>query len=189
MARGERGATAGRGCYASRTQPHAGRARRVFAARRFFGATLVVLALGTAVARAADVSASYDGTFRVGHGTALVAAALNQSGSGVLGTFAIDGGAPSVAGVYWVTGKLRAGRLTVLGTSQTGVRLRWRAVLRGTDDLAGKARLHGPGTHARGVLTLRRRKVDPPTTPTATCDNAYFTGQVMGRVLQPICAG
>ena len=189
MERGTREAQTGRGGCASRTQPDAGRGRRVFTVRRFFGAALLVVATGLAAARAADVSASYDGTLRVGHATGLVAGALNQSGVGVMGTLAIDGGAASTAGVYWVTGKLRAGRLTVLGTSQAGVRIRWRAVLRGTDVLAGKARLRGAGTHANGVLALTRRRVDPPTNPAATCDSAYFTGQVMGRVLQPICAG
>src|SRR5690349_10828274 len=135
MERGTRDAQAGRGRCASRTQPDAGRARRVFTARRFFGAALLVAATSAGAARAADVSASYDGTLRVGHVTGLVAGALNQSGVGVMGTLAIDGGATSTAGVYWVTGKVRGARLTVLGTSQAGVRIRWRAVLRGTDDI------------------------------------------------------
>src|SRR5205085_593760 len=62
-------------------------------------------------------------------------------------------------------------------------------VRRGTDELSGRAKLRGPGTRAKGVLALTRRKVDPPSTPPATCDSGYFTGQVMGRVLLPICAG
>jgi hypothetical protein len=38
------------------------------------------------------------------------------------------------------------------------------------------------------MLVLSRRRLDPPGTPPQTCDSSYFTGQVMGRVLQPICA-
>src|SRR5262245_13267450 len=190
-----------RGGCASRTPTRAWVARRIFAAWRLFagrrlatrlrwvpGAALVAMALGVSAARA-DVSASYDGALRLGRRTAVVAGALNQAGVGVMGTLAVDQGDPSAAGIYWVSGRLRGKRLILAGTNGGGMQLRWRALLRGSDAIAGRARLHRPGVRASGTLALTRRHVDPPSNPPATCDSPFFTGQVLGRVLQPICAG
>ncbi len=145
------------------------------------------MALGVGVARA-DVGASYDGTLRMGAETGVVAGALNQMGVGVAGTLAVEGVDASAAGVYWVNGQLKGSRLTLAGTNSAGTKLRWRARVSGTDAIAGRAKLRGPGGHGKAMLSLTRRHVDPPANPPATCDSSFFTGQVMGRVLTPICS-
>jgi hypothetical protein len=94
---------------------------------------------------------------------------------------------PSLAGVYWVGGQVRGKRLTLSGANAVGMRLRWRALVKRQDTLQGRAKVKGPG-RAKGMLVLTRRSADPPTNPPQSCDSSYFTTQVMGRVLQPICA-
>jgi hypothetical protein len=147
----------------------------------------VGLVILTAGAARGNMSASYDGTLAVPGGPGAVAGALVQQDGGVTGTLAIEAAEPSLAGIWFVSGQARGAKLTLTGTNASGVRLRWRARTRG-ERLVGKVRLRGPGRKLKGTLTLARRHVDPPAEPPATCDSAYFTGQVMGRVLQPICA-
>src|SRR5205814_6688334 len=75
------------------------------------------------------------------------------------------------------------------GSKAQGVRLEWHVVMKGAATvLKGQARLHGKRLAMHGLLVLTRRTSDPPATPPATCDSSFFTGQVMGRVLLPICA-
>ncbi|HZP40441.1 MAG TPA: DUF1549 domain-containing protein [Candidatus Binatia bacterium] len=138
----------------------------------------------------ADLTASYDGTLtlRRRHPPAVVAGALAQTGAAVSGTLAIALPAPAGTAVYHVNGRARRARVTLTGTSSTGVRFRWRGRANGTTVL-GIARLAGRTVHAKGMLALARRIVQPPATPPATCDSSFFDGRVMGLVLQPICAG
>jgi hypothetical protein len=148
---------------------------------------LAALALAAGAARA-DVSASYDGTLAIGHAKAAVAGVLNQASAGVAGTLAVESADPAAAGVYWLTGQVRKNRLTAIGTNGSGTQLRWRAVVRGADTIDGRVRLRAVGGRRKGKLALARRHPTTPPNPPATCDSSYFTGQVMGRVLQPICA-
>jgi hypothetical protein len=152
--------------------------------RALCGVGLLLLA---ARAGRAELSASYDGTLAVPGGPGAVAGALLQQNVAVTGTLAVEVGQPDVSGVYFVNGQMRGTKLTLSGTNASGMQLRWRARQRG-ETLRGKVRLRGPGRKRKGTLTLARRHVDPPATPPVTCDSAYFTGQVMGRVLQPVCA-
>ena len=146
-------------------------------------AMLAVL-LAASAARA-DLSASYDGSLAMPGETALVAGALTQAKAAVTGTMAVQSADAAAAGVYFVSGKVRGPRLTLTGMNASGIRLRWRAaVKKGT--VRGRASMRGPGHQAKGMLILTRRVVNPPSTP--PCDSSYFTAQVLGRVVQPICA-
>jgi hypothetical protein len=138
----------------------------------------------------ADLTASYDGSLVVRRPrlAAAVAGALNQTGVAVSGTIAVDLADPAKGGVYYVSGTLRGARLVLRGTNGGGATLRWRARLKG-DTALGMAAIRGRGKGLQGLLTLSRRVIAPPTSPPDTCDSSFFTGQVMGRVLQPVCAG
>ena len=144
----------------------------------------VLLAVATAHA---DLTASYDGTLTGGGDTAVIAGALTQNGVAVSGTLAVQAADASLAGVYWVGGQLRGKRLTLSGSNASGMRLRWRALVKRTDTLQGRAKVKGPA-RAKGMLVLTRRSADPPTSTPQSCDSSYFTTQVISRVLQPICA-
>jgi hypothetical protein len=54
--------------------------------------------------------------------------------------------------------------------------------------LKGKAQLRAGGKSIKAPLRLTRRNAEPPSQPREACDNSFFTGQVTGRVLQPVCA-
>ena len=138
-----------------------------------------------ATAARADLSASYDGSLAMSGETALVAGALTQVKASVTGTMAVQSADVAASGVYFLSGKLRGRRLTLTGMNASGMRLRWRAAVK-AGNARGRAQLRGPGHQAKGMLVLTRRTVSPPSTP--PCDSSYFTAQVMGRVLQPICA-
>jgi hypothetical protein len=152
------------------------------------GAVLgALLAGGTAYA---DVTAAYDGSFSLPRrrGTAEIAGALNQIGSGVSGTLAMASGDPMASGMFWVTGQVRGSKVALTGGNEGGAILKWKGLLDGGGGMRGRAKLRGGGKRMKGLLALSRRVVEPPTTPPHTCDSSYFTGQVMGRVLQPVCA-
>jgi hypothetical protein len=147
---------------------------------------LACVALAAASARA-DLSASYDGSLTIGGTGVTVAVALDQASISLTGTMAIDAGARDAAGVYFVTGRVRGGTVVLNGANAAGTRFRWRARRVKDGNLKGKAVMRGPNGKVAGKLLLVRRHIDPPTTPPVTCDNSFFTGQVMGRVLQPTC--
>jgi hypothetical protein len=149
------------------------------------GLALVVLAAASA---RADLSASYDGSLTLAGTGVTVAVALDQANVSVTGTLAIDSGARDAAGVYYVTGRVRGGKVILNGANAGGTRFRWRARRVAGGNLKGKAVMRGPGGKIAGTLLLVRRTVEPPVNPPVTCDNSFFTGQVMGRVLQPTCA-
>ncbi len=135
----------------------------------------------------ADLTASYDGTLsmRKPRSTAVVAGALNQSGAALSGTLALDLDPSTVGGVFWVNGTVKKTRISLNGTNSKGATLRWRARI-GKSTSLGVARVSGRGKRMKGLLALTRRLAEPPGNP--PCDSSYFTLQVMGRVLQPICA-
>jgi hypothetical protein len=137
----------------------------------------------------ADLTASYDGSLTlVGRATpGLVAGAMVQSGAGLSGTLAIESSEPAASGIYWLSGRVRGKKVVANGANASGTQLRWRARVR-KGDVTGRIRLSGPGAALKGALTLTRRTIEPPVNPPETCDSTFFTGQVMGRVLQPVCA-
>jgi Protein of unknown function (DUF1549) len=148
-----------------------------------------LIAIGLAAATAhADLTASYDGTFAVKKPkeTAPLAAALTQLGVGVSGTLAIESSDPSAGGVYYVSGLVKGSKLTLTGGNQYGMQLKWKG--KGGNALSGTASVRGPGKKMKGKLVLTRRVVPGPGSGPETCDNDFFTGQVMGRVLNPICS-
>ena len=151
------------------------------------GVVMVAVAAGSA---RADLTASYDGALTGPRGATGVtlAGVLNQASVALSGTLAVDSPNPAVAGLYWVTGGVHGRRLSLAGNNGQGTRLRWRVVMKGDTVLQGRAKLRGGGVKLGGMLVLTRRTAEPPATPAATCDSAFFNGQVMGRVLQPICA-
>src|SRR5262249_30011548 len=86
-----------------------------------------------------------------------------------------------------VFGQVHGKKVSIGGANQSGVQLKWKGKVAGVS-VRGTARLKGPGKKLAGQLVLTRRDAGPPVTPPQSCDNAFFTGQVMGRVLSPICA-
>jgi hypothetical protein len=145
---------------------------------------LALVAFAAGAARA-DLTASYDGTLAMPGETAPVALALTQSRAAVSGTMAVQSADPAAAGVYFVSGQVHGKRLVLTGMNGSGMRLRWRAAVR-RGGVRGRASLRGAGHRAKGLLALAARAVTPPSTP--PCDSSFFDAQVMGRVLQPICA-
>jgi hypothetical protein len=147
------------------------------------GVTLV-----TATAAHADLTASYDGTMLLNKEgeTAIAASGLMQAGSSLTGTVAVNAVTAGVTGVYYVTGTLKHTRFKMTGSSDKGIAFGWKGKATDTS-LTGKAKLKGPGLRTKGTLTLTKRNEQPPVDPPTTCNNDFFTGQVMGTVLN-ICA-
>src|SRR5579885_2767977 len=150
---------------------------------------LTCLALLGAPAPSADLTGAYDGSLVAPRSaaSASLAAAFAQRGAGVTGTVAVTTATAGLSGIYRVRGKVHGHTVVLAGVGPGGVRLKWDGKVRG-DALRGKARLGGRAGRLRGVLTFVRRGAEPPAQPRQSCDNTFFDGQVMGRVLKPICA-
>jgi hypothetical protein len=152
---------------------------------------LAVAAVGFAARDArADLTATYDGslTLKPTGQVSVLAGSLVQAATGVSGSVAIEMSDPSVSGVYFVAGSVKAKgkKISLVGANQAGTQLKYKGKVSG-DTVNGKVKLIGPGAKMKGTLSMSRRVVQPPTTPPVTCDNPFFTGQVMGLVLQPVC--
>jgi hypothetical protein len=158
-------------------------------ARRPLRLALACLALLAAPARAAELTGAYDGSLVTPRAptAASFAAAFAQRGATLTGTVAVTTATAALSGVYSVRGAVHGHNVVLRGDGPGGARLKWGAKVRG-DLLRGKARLGGHAGRLRGVLTFVRRGAEPPAQPRQSCDNAFFDGQVMGRVLKPICA-
>lgn len=160
---------------------------RALSAARLLLAAAVALAAGTA---RADLTATYDGslTLKPTGEVSLLAGSLVQAASGLSGSVAIEMADPSASGVYTVAGsvKARGRKVALVGANAAGTQLRYRGRVNG-NEVRGRVKLAGPTARLKGSLTLYRRVVTPPTAPPVTCDNPFFTGQVMGLVLQPVC--
>ena len=155
------------------------------------GATFVIVlgvTLATAASAAADLTASYDGTLTLPKQgeDAIVASGLMQAGSSLTGTVAVNAFTEGVTGLYYVTGTLKKTRFKLTGSSDKGVTFGWKGKTTDTS-LTGKAKLKGGTVRAKGTLTLTQRVSQTPTDPPVTCNNDFFTGQVMGGVLS-ICS-
>ncbi len=167
---------------------------RVMRGRRARFAITLLMAL-TAVGSAArdaraDLTATYDGslTLKTTGEVSVLAGSLVQAGSGLSGSVAITMADPSASGVYFVAGTVKAKgkRIALLGGNPFGTQLRYKGKVSG-DTVSGKVKLQGAAGKVKGALSMYRRVVLPPVTPPITCDNPFFTGQVMGLVLQPVC--
>jgi hypothetical protein len=144
-----------------------------------------VLRIGTAHA---DLTASYDGTLTVKRSPAAsVAGVLTQAASAVAGTVAISGN-PAMDGIYTLTGQRRGSRISLLGVSNTGIRMKLSGKVSDESSFSAVARTKGPAGKSRGVLAFSRRAPEPPPEPREHCDSSFFTTDVMQRVLVPVCA-
>ncbi len=155
------------------------------------GATFTIVlsvATLTVTAARADLTASYDGTLALTKQAdpGIVASGIMQAGAALTGTLAVNAEMPGVTGLYYVTGSLKKTKFKLGGSSDQGVVLAWKGKTSGTS-LTGKAKLKSASVHAKGTLTLTQRVSQPPVDPPVTCNNDFFTGQVMGSVLT-ICS-
>jgi mono/diheme cytochrome c family protein len=153
-----------------------------------WGVIAVAMAFAASLAQA-ELNASYEGHLTLVRPAtdASVAAVLRQTGITVTGTIAMDF-PDATSGVFWITGRARGRHLVLAGGNTTGVRLRWRGRQVDATTLRGRARITGAGVHRHGLLALAQTTEGPPPPPGATCDNSYFTDQVMAQVLVPICS-
>ncbi|HWP65545.1 MAG TPA: hypothetical protein VNO26_06510 [Candidatus Limnocylindria bacterium] len=136
----------------------------------------------------ADAGGSYDGTLAVAGGgePGVVTSGLVATGNAVSGTLAITAADGAISGIYWVTGKVSGNgkRLKLSGQNESGTLLAYKGKA-GGGGFRGKAKFTTAAGKARGTLTLVRRDlIDVPE----VCPSPFFEGQVMGRVLVPICA-
>jgi mono/diheme cytochrome c family protein len=146
---------------------------------------------GAAVAQTVDLTGAYGGQLEVTRPrqVASTSGTLSQAGRAVTGTVTITTSLPALNDTYAVHGTVRGSQLRLVGRGASGAHLVWRATIVATG-LAGPARLRARGAHAAGRLALDRA----PTGSTASCDavftqnQAFFVDQVMGQVLEPICA-
>lgn len=163
------------------------RHRALSAARLLLAAAVVGFAARPAQA---DLTATYDGslTLKPTGEVSVLAGSLVQAASGVSGSVAIEMADPAASGVYFVAGSVKAKgkKISLVGANATGTQLKYKGKVSG-DTVNGKVKLIGPGAKMKGTLSLLRRVVLPPTAPPVTCDNPFFSGQVMGLVLQPVC--
>ena len=161
---------------------------RMAAVTRASFALVLGVTLMTPVAARADMTASYDGTLTLlkqGE-DAIVASGLMQAGSALTGTVAVNAVTDGVSGLYYVTGTLKKKRFKVTGSSDKGVAFGWKGKTTDTS-LTGKAKLKGGKVRTKGTLTLTKRVDQTPIDPPVTCSSDFFTGQVMGSVLN-ICS-
>jgi len=166
-----------------------GRNREMTGTRRWLQSLGIVFALAVSVARAgaADVSGSYDGSLSMpSRDTGSVAGALEQTGAVVHGTLALSLGDAALDGVYYVNGTSKGSKVSLGGANGTGVKLKWVGTNSGIG-LTGTVKLKGSTGKYKGAMQLTHRAAEPPPS-SQTCDSPFFTGQVMGRVLTPVCA-
>jgi mono/diheme cytochrome c family protein len=155
-----------------------------------FGMLAVLAALAGPLDLArADLTASYQGRFTIARTRQQVdvTATLTQWGTALRGTVTVSG--VPLGGTFVVHGRVRGRRLTLSGADTMGVRLAWKGGLAG-QRLVGRARLRGPRARARGLLVLARGAAAGGSGGGggALCEPAFFTGEVMGKVLVPICS-
>ena len=152
---------------------------------------LAVAIVGSAARDArADLTATYDGslTLKTTGEVSILAGSLVQAANGLSGSVAVTMSDPNASGVYFVAGtvKGKGKKIALLGANQFGTQLKYKGKVSG-DTVNGNVKLRGATTKLKGSLSMLRRVVQPPTTAPVTCDNPFFTGQVMGLVLQPVC--
>jgi ubiquinol-cytochrome c reductase cytochrome c subunit len=158
-----------------------------------FAAGAAAAAVSAAAVAGADMTGSYAGQLIVAQSQTTVdaAGALTQSGAALTGTLAFGAAEPRVEGAYLVSGKQKGNKFQLAGLNgTTGARLVWRGKVTASG-LAGGLKVRGAGGKVKGRLTLAPRT---STSNGSGCDavfaanQAFFTSQVMGQVLEPICA-
>ena len=154
------------------------------------GTTLLMLSAVAGMA-CADLTASYDGQFSAaGEPASLAVGALTQTGHALTGTVVLDVSDARLAGIFSVHGRGSATRFRLSGTNSGGAKLLWVGKITATG-AEGRARLRSPSGSLKGRLTLTRRTAAGDG---SGCDSVFnqnqvfFTDQVMGQVLMPICA-
>lgn len=158
---------------------------------RWTFALLTGMALAVGSARA-DVTGSYAGTIRLGHPPEVTAAAavLTDAVGALSGTLVLDAGDPALAGAYLVQGRTKGRRVRLRGFGPTGARIAFRGAV-SSGLIAGKVKLRAGKTRGHGRLELTRL---PGGGGNSSCDavfvdnEAFFTTDVMGGVLVPVCA-
>jgi mono/diheme cytochrome c family protein len=136
----------------------------------------------------ADLAASYDGRIEIArsHEAIDVAMALVTSGPVLSGTLALGPIDGESFAPFSLHGRVAGRKVKLSGVSADGARIVWigRIVSSG---LAGRVLVRRRALRRRGRMRLDRRAIVPPGGG-QTCDNTYFTGEVMPKVLVPICA-
>ncbi len=170
--------------------PSSGASRRDAGHTRVAACIVVscLIVLSPATSRAADATGTYTGTFEntpTGE-IAGATAALAQTGKVVAGTLTLEVADPDAAGTYAVTGKASARKVKLKGVNAAGATLKWRGVWSDETTAAGAAKLRAPASRVKGELRLDRDTGGPGGFE--PCDSDFFTGQVMGLVLGPVCA-
>jgi mono/diheme cytochrome c family protein len=147
---------------------------------------LLSLAHGPISAAPIDATGTWDGRCTPGGGGAPVdvAAVLSASGATLSGTVAVGAGEGELDGAYVVQGRTRGRRVKLSGVGPDGARLAWRG--RATaSGLRGRLKVRRGAQRLVGPLALARRTLAPIG---GSCDDPFFTDQVMARVLVPTCA-
>jgi mono/diheme cytochrome c family protein len=158
--------------------------------RRFI-ALVALLAAIPAVGNA-GVAGSYAGTLRLGATDTVVdvAASLTDVDGALAGTVVLALGDPSLAGAYAVQGKRKGVRVRLRGVGPSGAGLVIRGKS-GSTGLAGRAKARLGDLRAKGRLDL---ELLPSGGDGSSCDGvftdheAFFTDEVLGNVLVPVCA-
>lgn len=201
--RPEKSRTAGAGRSVAQREPHGTlrgtKMRMETAERRTFrvidrkatwgrlASAFCAVALWSGLAHAA-ATGSYDGTLvMLGTGDAGTATAgLIDTGGAVSGTLAIATEDGAISGIFWVTGKApgKGKQVKVSGQNESGTLLKYKGKAT-ADGYTGKAKFTTSAGKLKGTLVLVRRGGDDLP---EVCASPFFDGQVMGRVLTPICA-
>jgi mono/diheme cytochrome c family protein len=152
---------------------------------------IIGFVIGTACSARADLTGPYAGQLVVPRSApADAAGTLTQSGRTLNGTVVLGTSVQAANGAYLVTGSATKKHFRLTGFNASGVRLVWSGTVK-TDGVAGAARVRGPQVRLKGKLKLTRTVSQ---TDGSGCDavfnqnQAFFTTQVMGQVLVPICA-
>ena len=141
----------------------------------------LVLLVAVAPARS-GAATTYDGHVRLSDGRLGGAtASLDFVGPRVTGTLTLTLPDPRAGGDYRVAGRMRGRRITANGKTSTRIKVQWKAA-RDAGAIAGTVRLRGRGVRLRGQLELAER-----VSASTGCDD-YFRGEVMSRVLLPVCS-
>jgi hypothetical protein len=151
------------------------------------GHAFAVLLACAGLARA-DVTGSWGGSLDVKKTgeQGVVTVGLIQIERGVSGTVQVSLADAAASGFFWVTGTAnkKGTKVKLTGENQTRTKLKLMGKMRG-GALAAKVKLKGPGGKYNGKATLA---LDGSGATPDVCANEFFAGQVMGRVLVPICS-
>jgi hypothetical protein len=156
--------------------------------RRVAVFTCAFAVLGLATTSHADATGSWAGSFSdplLGE-IAVASGALTETAGSVTGTVTIEFLDPDAAGVYQVSGTATATKVKLKGTNAAGASFKWKGLWTSDNALDGKAKVKTATDKVKGTLLLGRNPAGPGGFQ--PCESAFFDGEVMGLVLQPVCA-